>query len=79
FHPSVCTLRRFRDQILLPTPIGRRFVRTYYRMSPPLAAAISQTAWQRRLVLATVVRPLSMAAEYIMLKKQSAPWNHEIS
>jgi hypothetical protein len=79
FHQSVCTLRRFRDQILLPNSIGRRFVRTYYRISPPLAAAIRQTAWQRRLVFATVVRPLSMAAEYIMLKKQSAPWDHERS
>jgi hypothetical protein len=77
FHPSVCTLRCFRDQILLPTSIGRRFVRAYYRMSPPLAAAIRRAAWQRWLVFATIVLPLSMVAEYIMLKKQSALRNRE--
>lgn len=36
-HACVMTLRRFRDHSLMPHPVGRSFVRAYYRVSPPLA------------------------------------------
>jgi hypothetical protein len=39
--PKVVVLRRFRDQTLLHTAIGRAFVAAYYRFSPPLARFIS--------------------------------------
>lgn len=35
--PTLITLRAFRDQVLSASPIGRIFVRTYYRWSPGLA------------------------------------------
>jgi tetratricopeptide (TPR) repeat protein len=33
-HPDVVVLRRFRDERLLPSPLGAAFVRLYYRVSP---------------------------------------------
>ena len=38
--PEVMTLRRFRDEILANTAPGRWFIRTYYRLSPPVAAKL---------------------------------------
>ena len=42
-EPAVLLLRRFRDQILLPTKAGKAFVDTYYRLSPPLARLIAES------------------------------------
>ena len=67
FHPSVCTLRRFRDQVLLPSSVGRKFVRTYYLVSPPLASTIRKSSWLRHMVLVTVVRPIAFLTSMIML------------
>ena len=36
-HAQVMALRQFRDRSLMPHLLGRAFVRTYYRVSPPLA------------------------------------------
>jgi len=41
FHPFVTVLRDFRDQYLVKTWPGRYFVRSYYRLSPPVADFIS--------------------------------------
>jgi hypothetical protein len=38
----VKVLRQFRDEVLLPTGIGRAFVDWYYAHSPPLAAFIAE-------------------------------------
>ena len=35
--PEVMTLRRFRDETLKNSAFGRWFIRTYYRLSPPVA------------------------------------------
>jgi cold shock CspA family protein len=35
--PEVMTLRRFRDQVLIPNVLGQALVRSYYRLSPPIA------------------------------------------
>jgi hypothetical protein len=40
-QPAVAMLRRFRDDALLTTPLGRLFVATYYALSPPLANVIA--------------------------------------
>jgi hypothetical protein len=45
--PQVEMLRKFRNQILLPTSWGRKFVSTYYRLSPPVAEFISQHEFLR--------------------------------
>ena len=35
-HPQVIELRKFRDEILASTFIGRLFIKTYYLISPKL-------------------------------------------
>lgn len=55
---DVMVLRRFRDRSLLTNPVGRAFVRLYYRYSPPVAEFIGRHAPLRtatRWALAPVV------------------------
>lgn len=58
-HPSVELLRRFRDQRLSHSSLGRGFIELYYIVSPPLARMIARTpllaALARRLVLEPLV------------------------
>ncbi len=56
--PAVQALRAFRDGVLAHLPLGDRAIATYYRWSPPLAAAIAADPALRertRWVLAPVV------------------------
>ena len=48
--PEVDTLRRFRDEHLLNSTLGRQMVETYYRYSPPLAKIIARHDALRFLV-----------------------------
>ena len=41
--PEVMTLRRFRDETLKNSAFGRWFIRTYYRLSPPVAEKLKNT------------------------------------
>lgn len=59
--PSVKTLRRYRDERLERSALGRAFVRGYYRISPPLAryfAVDSPLSRATRLLLDAIVRRL---------------------
>lgn len=47
--PQVWTLRRFRDNALVPTWYGRAFIRTYYAVSPTLVKWFGNTAWFKKL------------------------------
>ncbi len=52
--PEVNVFRHFRNQFLLKNKLGRRFVTTYYNLSPPLARFISQhdsLRWAARTAL----------------------------
>lgn len=40
-------LRKFRNQYLLPSAWGQKFVRFYYKNSPPIAEFIAQRPWLR--------------------------------
>ena len=41
-HETVVTLRRFREVVLKKHTFGRSLVKSYYRISPPLAEAIKR-------------------------------------
>ncbi len=51
---EVVLLRTFRDQHLLTNRAGRAFVQWYYRVSPPLAARIQESAFLKGLVRTTL-------------------------
>ena len=43
--PEVWTLRRFRDNTLASSPLGRAFIKTYYAISPKLVKCFGDTSW----------------------------------
>ena len=50
FEKHVQLLRRFRDLYLIPFKMGRAFVKTYYRYSPPIAEFIADHNIMRAMV-----------------------------
>jgi hypothetical protein len=50
FEKHVQLLRRFRDLYLMPHRIGRAFVNTYYRYSPPVANVIADHETVRAVI-----------------------------
>ena len=48
--PQVMTLRRFRDDTLKNSAFGRWFIRTYYRLSPPVAEKLKNAKLINSLV-----------------------------
>jgi len=50
-------LREFRDQVLLKSALGSRFVDAYYRLSPPVADFISRSDFLRAAVR-TLLEPV---------------------
>jgi hypothetical protein len=57
----VMMLRRFRDQILSKTSLGRKFIEKYYRYSPALAEWAWDKPWARSLALRALA-PLQLLA-----------------
>ncbi len=62
-------LRAFRDHYLLGNPVGRWFVRQYYRYSPPLADYIRSRPRLRALVR-VLLRPLVAVSHYLLSEEQ---------
>lgn len=48
-HQDVGLFRQFRDEVLMPSPLGRAAVAAYYRFSPPLADFIAKHPSARNL------------------------------
>lgn len=61
-HPHVKELRAFRDNFLLHSDLGQRFVTLYYRYSPPIADAIADN-----VVLRTMTRVLLTPVVYAVV------------
>jgi len=51
-------LRRYRDAFLLRNNIGRTFVATYYKLSPPVARFLSQHASLASMVRVSILTPV---------------------
>lgn len=62
-HPKVVVLREFRDRWLMTNPVGRMFVKGYYRFSPLLAVHVAHHEWLRRGCRA-LLSPLIAAIEH---------------
>jgi len=41
--PELDVFRAYRDQVLLENPLGRLFVKAYYKTSPPFAAVLARS------------------------------------
>lgn len=54
--PQVWTLRRFRDDVLASSFVGRLFIRTYYAISPTLVKWFGHCDWFRNLWKPTLDR-----------------------
>lgn len=61
-HPTVLSLREFRDEILLTNDLGRRFVQGYYKWSPPVADWIRANPGVRATVAGALI-PLAWYAD----------------
>lgn len=67
---EVDELRLFRDVILSRYIAGRVFIKTYYKLSPPVAKFISKRPFLKRVVRA-LLKPVILWARQITLKKHS--------
>jgi uncharacterized repeat protein (TIGR01451 family) len=59
----VVTLRHFRDQVLLPSKLGRAFVALYYRHSPPVATLIAKHG-ALRLITRVMLTPIILVIAF---------------
>ncbi len=62
---EINTLRKFRDEKMVPNPIGKQLVYLYYDLSPPLADVIAQSNNMKafvRLSLKPVIRALKSSS-----------------
>ncbi len=64
-HPTVRTLRAFRDQVLFKSVGGRRLVQLYYRTSPPIARWIARYPAARATVRAVLWPAQKWAGAYL--------------
>lgn len=64
-EPHVVTLRAFRDETLLTSPLGSAFVDFYYTYSPPIAEVIEENEYLRfmtRVLLTPIVWTVAYAS-----------------
>lgn len=62
-HEDVASLRRFRDDVLLESRLGRLFVWLYYSTSPPIARWIASGHYRRTIVRRLCVEPAARLTE----------------
>lgn len=56
YHPSVCRLRRFRDEFLRARLWGRAFIAIYYQCGPTLARLVASRPALKQLIRTWLVR-----------------------
>jgi len=57
-HEDINVLRKFRDEYLMPNPVGQAMVKIYYTTSPPVADLIRANEGLRTAVRDGLVKPL---------------------
>ncbi len=63
--PELALLRRFRDRVLRPTPLGRMFIFAYYRSAPGVCRLLDgRPRWVR--VLRVLLRPAVWLAARVL-------------
>lgn len=74
--PEVMAFRRFRDDALLTSPIGRWLVRLYCRVSPPIASLLARSpvlrALTRNLMLTPLLRLLHRFDQHVDVGRRSS-------
>ncbi|MDB4349555.1 PKD domain-containing protein [Omnitrophica bacterium] len=65
---EIYLLRRLRDEHLLKNRIGRRFIKAYYRHSPPIAEYISARPRLRQIVR-SMLKPIVWCAKRLLVQK----------
>lgn len=68
--PDVLLLRKWRDSQLLQHRAGRLFVRTYERLSPPLAKAIAGSPRLRAATRLLLVLPAARVAAFLLRRSK---------
>ena len=63
-QPEVQVLRNFRDDRLLTNPVGKAFVDTYYKLSPPVADYIRNND-DLKAVVREILKPVIFVATKI--------------
>ena len=69
-HPAIDTLRNMRDDWMLPNPLGRLMVHTYYDVSPPIARLARRNPMVRTILRKTVVLPALRFARKILRRQK---------
>jgi len=65
-HEDIDVLRDFRDEYLMPNPVGRTFVKIYYTTSSPIAEVIRENEGLRTAVRDGLVKPLVHITEMVV-------------
>ena len=65
-HPVVAHMRRFRDQVLMETSIGNRFIEWYYAHGPGMARLIANSVPLRLLSYSLIVFPIYLLTRFWM-------------
>lgn len=74
--PRVEILRNFRDEILLDSTLGQKFVINYYTFSPKLINRLSKNSFVKQSIITLVFRPLLWPC--ILIAKISLKLNHSV-
>lgn len=72
-EPHVAVLRQFRDDVLLQSEAGTKFVETYYELSPPIAHFIGQHDTARAITRVLLWPAYGFA--YLQLKAPIVLWS----
>lgn len=70
-HPYVILLRKYRDDVLTNSFIGRKLIDFYYLYSPTIAQAISQHNFLRKMSLYLIIRPFTFVARFSIKRNYS--------